>query len=154
MAATTSAGPTAGKAGKEGAERSDALVLFGATGDLAHKKIFPAVYQLEAAGRLEGPIIGVASSEGDDEFLRGRARASLDDVVGDVDAEVADRLLAKVHYVSGDYREQQVYADLAKVLEGCTHPLFYLAIPPTLFDDVITGLHDCGVTDDSRVVVE
>ncbi|QXC60157.1 glucose-6-phosphate dehydrogenase [Aquihabitans sp. G128] len=136
------------------AERSDALVLFGATGDLAHKKIFPAVYEMEADGRLEAPIIGVASSEGDDEFIREKARASVTELVPDFDQAVLDRMLEQVHYVSGDYREGQVYDDLAKVLKGYERPLFYLAIPPVLFDDVVTGLDACGVAKGGRVVVE
>ncbi|CAN5533706.1 glucose-6-phosphate dehydrogenase [soil metagenome] len=137
-----------------GAQRSDALVLFGATGDLAHKKIFPAVYEMEADGRLEAPIIGVASSEGDDEFIRDKARASVEELVPDFDQAVLDRMVEQIHYVSGDYREGQVYEDLAKVLKGYERPLFYLAIPPVLFDDVITGLDGAGVAEGGRVVVE
>ena len=136
------------------ADRSDALVLFGATGDLAHKKIFPAVYQMEAAGRLDAPVIGVASSEGDDDMLRDKVKASLPETVPDLDEDVLDRLLARIHYVSGDYREDAVYDDLAKALKGIERPLFYLAIPPVLFDDVVTGLDRCGVAGHGRVVVE
>ena len=134
--------------------RSDALVLFGATGDLAQKKIFPAVYEMEADGQLEAPVIGVASSEGDDEFLRAKVRASITERVADFDQAVLDRLVEQVHYVSGDYRERQVYDDLATVLAGYGRPLFYLGIPPVLFDDVITGLDRCGVAGHGRVVVE
>lgn len=133
--------------------RSDALVLFGATGDLAHKKIFPAIYDMEADGRLGVPVIGVASSEGDDEFLRGKIRASVTELVDDHDPAVLDRLLGHVRYVSGDYRESQVFDDLAAALDGIERPLFYLAIPPALFDDVITGLDRCSVRD-GRLVVE
>jgi len=135
-------------------ERSDALVLFGATGDLAHKKIFPAVYEMEADGRLEAPVIGVASSEGDDAFLHEKVVASITELVPDFDQAVLDKLLESVHYVSGDYRETQVFDDLAKVLEGYERPLFYLAIPPVLFDDVVTGLDGAGVAKGGRVVVE
>ncbi len=137
-----------------GKQRSDALVLFGATGDLAHKKIFPAVYEMEADGRLDAIVIGVASSEGDDEFLRAKARDSITELVEDVDEAVLDRVLAQIHYVSGDYREDTVYAALAEALEGVERPLFYLAIPPSLFDDVVTGLDRCGVSGHGRVVVE
>jgi len=132
------------------AERSDALVLFGATGDLAFKKIFPALYQMEAAGQLGVPVIGVASSAGDDSLIQNRIRES----VADADPAVLDRLLAAVSYVSGDYREPQVFDDLAKALQGVERPLFYLAIPPSLFDDVIEGLDRCGVAGNGRVVVE
>ncbi len=149
MAATSKSGERA-----EDGDRSDALVLFGATGDLAYKKIFPAVYQLVADGRLEGPVIGVASSVGDDAFIRERARAAIIELEDDVDEAVLERVLQQLHYVSGDYREPQVYDDLATVLKGYERPLFYLAIPPTLFDDVITGLDRCGVAGHGRVVVE
>jgi glucose-6-phosphate 1-dehydrogenase len=137
-----------------GSERSDALVLFGATGDLAHKKIFPAVYAMAAQGRLEVPVIGVASSAGDDAFLVERFRASIEAQVPDADPAVVDAVAARLRYVSGDYREAQVYDDLASVLAPCGHPLFYLAIPPTLFDDVVAGLGRVGVADGGRVVVE
>jgi len=134
--------------------RSDALVLFGATGDLAHKKIFPAVYAMEAQGRLEVPVIGVASSEGDTAYLDDRVRASIADVVPDHDEEVLARLIERVCYVSGDYREPAVFEELAKSLDGFERPLFYLAIPPNLFDDVVAGLEEAGVTGAGRVVVE
>jgi glucose-6-phosphate 1-dehydrogenase len=135
-------------------ERSDALVLFGATGDLAHKKIFPAVYELEKDGRLDMPVIGVASSQGDDDWLRDRARSALDDYRDDLDADVVAALLARIQYVSGDYREGTVFDDLASRLDQAERPLFYLAIPPVLFDDVIEGLARVGLNDGGRVVVE
>ena len=136
------------------ADRSDALVLFGATGDLAHKKIFPAIYAMAAQDRLQMPVIGVASSSGDDEFIREKARASLAEMVPDADDEVVERTITQISYVSGDYREPDVYDELAKVLDGRTNPLFYLAIPPVLFDDVIEGLGRVGIADSGRVVVE
>jgi len=138
----------------EPTQRSDALVLFGATGDLAHKKIFPAIYQMESAESLAVPVIGVASSEGDDAFLRDRVRSSVAESVDTVDDEVLERLLARVRYVSGDYREAAVFEALGAVLEGVDRPLFYLAIPPALFDDVVSGLDGCGVAGNGRVVVE
>jgi glucose-6-phosphate 1-dehydrogenase len=134
--------------------RSDALVLFGATGDLAHKKIFPAIYEMEVDGKLDMPVIGVASSTGDDDFLRDKVRASVDELVPDHDPAVLERLLGRVRYVSGDYREPAVYQQLAAALTDIRHPLFYLAIPPGLFDDVIEGLDRCGVASRGRVVVE
>ena len=141
-------------ASPDGVDRSDALVLFGATGDLAHKKIFPACYHMEAEGRLDMPVIGVSSSEGDDEFLRDKVRASIDDVVDDADPDVVDRLCEQVRYTPGDYREGTVFDELAQALDGVEHPLFYLAIPPSLFDDVVTGLDRVGVAKGGRVVVE
>ena len=133
--------------------RSDTLVLFGATGDLAHKKIFPALYEMEVDGHLEVPVIGVASSVGDDAFLREKVRASVTELVDGFDAAVLDTLLARVSYVSGDYREPKVYADLAAAMGGAKEPLYYLAIPPSLFDDVVTGIEGCGMAG-GRVVVE
>ena len=136
------------------AGRSDALVLFGATGDLAYKKIFPSVYALAASGRLGVPVIGVASSEGDDAWLRDRARASIAEHVADADPAVVDDLVASISYVSGDYRERSVFDLLATALDGCARPLYYLAIPPTLFDDVIEGVAGIGCSAGGRVVVE
>lgn len=134
--------------------RSDALVLFGATGDLAHKKIFPALYEMEADDCLDEPVIGVASSAGDDGFLQEKAVAAVHDRVGESDREVLDRLVGRIRYVSGDYRDQPVYDELARVLADFAHPLFYLAIPPSLFDDVIGGLQRCGLAERARIVVE
>ncbi|MCU1354704.1 MAG: zwf [Acidimicrobiales bacterium] len=136
------------------AGRSDALVLFGATGDLARKKIFPAVYAMEAAGSLEAPVIGVASSAGDAEYLDDRVRDSVREVVPDHDEEVLERLVKRVTYVSGDYRETKVYDELSAALQGVERPLFYLAIPPVLFDDVVDGLDRVGIAGNGRVVVE
>ena len=98
-------------------EKSDALVLFGATGDLAHKKIFPSLYAMAVDGLLDVPVIGVASSDGDDEFLREKVRASLAEQVTDAKEDVVEQLLEHVRYVSGDYREPAVFDELAKVLE-------------------------------------
>lgn len=134
--------------------RSDALVLFGATGDLAHKKIFPAIYAMAAAGRLEVPVIGVASTVGDDDFIHQKLRDSLAENCPDADPHVVDRLVERLSYVAGDYREPAVFDQLATVLEGTTNPLFYLAIPPVLFDDVVEGLGRVGVAGQGRVVVE
>jgi glucose-6-phosphate 1-dehydrogenase len=133
--------------------RSDALVLFGATGDLAKKKIFPAVYEMERVGSCGVPVVGVASSELTDEDLRKRAYEAIAER-GAVDERVWAELAARFTYVSGDYREASTFDTLAKRLEGTKHPLFYLAIPPSMFDDVVQGLHRVGLTDGARVVVE
>jgi glucose-6-phosphate 1-dehydrogenase len=138
-----------------GRPRSDALVLFGATGDLAHKKIFPAVYAMEAAGVCAGmPIVGVASSGWDDDELRSHARDAIT-AKGDIDEVAWKSLAASMSYVSGDYREASTFQNLAAKLSGVERPLFYLAIPPSMFDDVIQGLAGVGLNGpDSRVVVE
>lgn len=137
--------------------RSDALVLFGATGDLARKKIFPAIYEMELAGHCPLPVIGVASSEWDDDTLRQRAHESIvERVGGDVDERAWKDLAGKLSYVSGDYRERSTYEALAARLgPEVQRPLFYLAIPPALFDDVVQGLAAVGLAGaGARVVVE
>ena len=134
---------------------SDALVLFGATGDLARRKLFQAVYEMAAAGRPPLPIVGFASSEWDDERLRRHAREGIE-AAGELDEAVWDDLSARLTYVRGDYREPASYATLAAHLaeRGVQHPLFYLAIPPSRFDDVILGLASQHLEQGARVVLE
>ena len=136
--------------------RAGALVLFGATGDLAYKKLFPALYHLSARRILDGrPIIGVASSELSDDDLRHRARDSVAAAgIADVDQAALDRLTGAMGYVSGDYQEAKTFERLAERLRGAEHPMFYLAIPPSLFDDVASGLAMAGLAGGARVVVE
>jgi glucose-6-phosphate 1-dehydrogenase len=140
-------------------ERSDAIVLFGATGDLARKKLLPAVYNMERNGALVGaPVIGVSSSSWTADQLRERAdeavRASLKGESFD-EAAFAE-LTRNMDYVSGDYREAATFERLAAIMRahGVERPLFYLAIPPAMFDDVATGLAAVGLTERARVVVE
>jgi len=142
-----------------GDDRSDAVVLFGATGDLARKKLFPAVYEMERNGSLAGaPVIGVSSSEWDDEALRNRARESVAERLGGdpVDEAALASLLGRMTYVAGDYRDSSTFDRLSEVLRdaGVARPLYYLAIPPAMFDDVIEGVSRCGLVADARVVVE
>ena len=137
--------------------RSDALVLFGATGDLAKKKIFPAVYEMSRQPELRVPVIGFASSEWDTDQLRERAREAIEEATGgDVDEAVWEDLARRITYVRGDYRDPESYEALRACLDGhdAAHPLFYLAIPPELFDDVIVGLAQRGLNEGARVVVE
>jgi glucose-6-phosphate 1-dehydrogenase len=134
---------------------SDALVLFGATGDLARKKLFPAVYRLAARGVLDGvPVVGVASSAWDDARLRAYARDSVERWGRGLDDAAFCALADSMCYVQGDYRHGQVYEALAQRLAGYECPLVYLAIPPELFDDVITGLARVGLNERARLVVE
>ena len=135
---------------------SDALVLFGATGDLAKKKIFPAVYEMEVGGHCGVPVIGVSSSDWDDDALRERAHESIvERVDGDIDEATWKGLSSRLTYVSGDYRDASTFEALAAKLEGVDRPLFYLAIPPAMFDDVVQGLAAVGLTGEgARVVVE
>jgi len=133
---------------------SDALVLFGATGDLAKKKIFPAVYEMIRAGRCAVPVIGVSSSEWTDDELRDRAHESIL-AKCDVDETAWKEMATRLTYVSGNYRDDSTFDQLAERLAGVERPLFYLAIPPSLFDDVVQGLARVGLnTPRSRVVVE
>ena len=134
---------------------SDALVLFGATGDLAKKKLFPAVYEMALDGDHRVPVIGFASSEWDDATLRAHAREAIE-ANGPVDEPTWDELAARICYVRGDYRDAGSFADLAVRLRdlGVERPLFYLAIPPELFDDVLKGLAGEALNAHARVVVE
>lgn len=138
--------------------RSDAIVLFGATGDLAYKKLFPALARMSERGQIDGmPIVGVASRDWNDDQLRTRARASLADDGEEYDPAAVERLIAAIGYVSGDYKDQKTYSRLSERLAAAGdvhHPLFYLSIPPSLFDDVVDGLASAGIIDGARVVVE
>ncbi|MDR3388783.1 MAG: glucose-6-phosphate dehydrogenase [Rudaea sp.] len=138
--------------------RSDALVFFGATGDLAYKQIFPALQALMLHDELDIPIIGVSHSGWSTEKLRQRARASVDqaakDQNGSVDEAVFARLSARLQYVDGDYNDAATFQRLKKALGAAQRPLHYLAIPPGLFATVIKGLQQADCTGNARVVVE
>ncbi len=135
-------------------ERSDALVFFGITGDLAFKKIFPALHAMARRGMLELPVVGVASSPMTRESLVARARASITEHGGGVDEAAFAALAASLRYVQGDYREPGTYAALRKALGSARHPLHYLAIPPSLFETVVEGLAGAGCASPGRVVLE
>ena len=132
---------------------SDAFVFFGATGDLAYKKIFPALQGLVALGKLDMPIIGVAHAGWSLEQLRERARDSIEHN-GGVDEAAFAKLSAQMRYVEGDYTDPATFTQLRKTLGDAAHPLHYLAIPPDLFGTVIQALHDSGCAKGARVVVE
>ena len=133
--------------------RSDALVFFGATGDLAYKQIFPALQALIRRGALDMPIIGVARAGSTVDSLRERARASLEHS-GNVDAAAFAKLCAQLQFVGGDYADPAIYERLKQALGGATHPIHYLAIPPSLFGTVVHGLGSSGCATNARVVVE
>ena len=133
--------------------RSDAFVFFGATGDLAHKKIFPALQALIGRGELDMPIIGVARPPWSLEKLRERARDSLEQH-GGVDPKAFPKLCAQLRYVDGDYNQPQTYQRLAEALKDAARPLHYLAIPPSSFASVVLGLARAGCAKDARVIVE
>ncbi len=136
------------------APQSDALVLFGITGDLAKKKLLPAVYHLAARDRLPGNVIGVASRELAEGALEQRFRDAVSAVESNPDEDVIENVLKRLKYVSGDYREQSTFEKLKEALEASQYPLYFLAIPPSLFDDVSQGLATQGINRNGRVVVE
>jgi glucose-6-phosphate 1-dehydrogenase len=133
---------------------SDALVLFGASGDLAHKKIFPALYAMCRSGALKVPVIGVASSAWDAGQFRARAKDGIEAADPDCDPQVLERLLALLQYVSGDYGDPATFAQLKRALGNAQRPAHYLAIPPALFPTVIDALGAAGLAANARVVVE
>ena len=133
--------------------RSDALVFFGASGDLAFKSIFPALQGLAATGQLDMPVLGVARKEWTRDDLIARARASVE-AAGGLDAAAFERLASHLHYVKGDYADAATYAEIRERLGTAARPLHYLAIPPSMFEHVIRGLAHHGCADDARVVVE
>jgi glucose-6-phosphate 1-dehydrogenase len=133
---------------------SDALVVFGITGDLAFKKIIPALENLERRGRLPAIVVGVARDGTALADIGARARESLATYGDSVDPDALDRLRAKFRLVSGDYREDATFAELRKALDGASRPCHYLAIPPSLFVPVTEKLGASGCAAGARVVVE
>ena len=134
--------------------RSDALVFFGASGDLAYKKIFPALQAMVRHGKLDFPVIGVAKSSWNLEQLVERARASVNEHGGGEDADAFPKLVAQLRYVDGDYNDPTTFARLHLELEGRTRPAHYLAIPPSMFPTVVGRLAEAGCTSNARVIVE
>jgi glucose-6-phosphate 1-dehydrogenase len=133
--------------------QSDALVFFGATGDLAYKKVFPALQTLIQHHHLDTPIVGVAKAGWNLEQFRARARDSLAHH-GEVDEVAFARLVERLRYVDGDYQDSSTFTELRRVLGGAQRPLHYLAIPPSLFSTVAQNLARSGSAEDARVVVE
>jgi glucose-6-phosphate 1-dehydrogenase len=137
-----------------GAVMADALVVFGVTGDLAHKMIFPALYEMAKRGTLNVLVIGVASSKWTLEQLRARATDSVRKFGGSHDHRARRHLLSRLRYVSGDYNDPETCKALKKALGDARRPVHYLAIPPALFATVIKGLGAAGLADQARVIVE
>ena len=135
------------------ASTADALVFFGATGDLAYKKIFPSLQAMERRGHLDVPVIGVAKAGWGLEQFRARARDSLDKH-GGFDPVAGPRLLQRLGYVDGDYGDAATFAALRQALGAAQRPMHYLAIPPVLFAKVVEQLAAAGCTAGARVVVE
>jgi glucose-6-phosphate 1-dehydrogenase len=139
-------------------KRADVLVLFGATGDLAKKKLFPALYEMQEAGELEIPVFAVASTKWSQEKFKEIVEKSIRDrneVLGQiVDERVLKSLLDEMQLVVGDYKEVSTFENLHKALAGFELPVVYLAIAPDMFADVSKGLNAVGLTASARVVVE
>jgi glucose-6-phosphate 1-dehydrogenase len=133
---------------------SDALVFFGATGDLAYKKIFPALQGMIKHGTLNVPVIGVAKANWGIEQLQERARKSIEEYGGGVDQPAFDKLMSLLRYVDGDYSEETTFQTLRKELGDAKHPTHYLAIPPSMFSTVGQGLGKSGCAEGARVVIE
>jgi glucose-6-phosphate 1-dehydrogenase len=136
------------------APKSDALVFFGATGDLAHKKIFPALMAMLRRGHLDVPVVGVAKAGWNLEQLRARARDSLEHYGGGVDETLFAKFSSLLRYVDGDYNDPKTFQNLAKEQSDITRPAHYLAIPPSLFGVVVQALGESGCAKDARVVIE
>jgi glucose-6-phosphate 1-dehydrogenase len=133
---------------------SDALVLFGVTGDLTHKMIFPALYAMAKRGTLKVPIIGVAFPNWSLERLHNRVKDSIKRSGGIDDKRALHHLLSLLKYVSGDYKDAGTFAAIKKELGSARRPAYYLAIPPSLFETVIKGLGAANLADQARVIVE
>ena len=135
-------------------EASDALIFFGATGDLAYKQIFPALYRLVRDEGLATPIIGVAKRGWNLDQLKGRAADSVKEHGGDINCDAFKQLLSQLRYVDGDYNDPNVFAELRKKMGDAKRPLHYLAIPPMLFSVVASQLAKSGCSKNARLVVE
>jgi glucose-6-phosphate 1-dehydrogenase len=135
-------------------ETADALVVFGATGDLARKKLHPALYHLVSRDRLDVPVLGVARSDWSDEQFRAFARDAVTKRLGSTSESDLDAYTEHLTYVSGDYSDAATFERLRERLSSARHPAFYLAIPPSMFDRVISGLMEAGLHRGARVVVE
>jgi glucose-6-phosphate 1-dehydrogenase len=136
------------------ASHSDALVVFGVTGDLAHKMIFPALYAMVKRGSLQAPVIGVALPKWSRERLHKRVTDSIETSGGVNDRRALHRLLSRLQYVSGDYQDPNTFAAIKAALGKARRPAYYLAIPPSLFETVIEGLGAAKLAEDARVIVE
>ena len=133
---------------------SDALVFFGATGDLAYKKIFPSLQAMVKRGHLNVPVIGVAKTGWNIDQLRARARDSVEKHGGGVDPAAFDKLCGLLRYVDGDYKDAATFQAIRKKLGSAERPAHYLAIPPALFGLVVEQLAKADCTKGARVVVE
>ncbi len=133
---------------------SDALVIFGVTGDLAHKMIFPALYAMAKRGTLSVPVLGVALPKWSMERLHERVEDGIKRSGGIDNRRAFDHLLSQLSYVNGDYNDEGTFAAIKKALGSAKRPAHYLAIPPSLFETVIKGLGTSKLAEQARVIVE
>lgn len=134
--------------------QADALVMFGASGDLAHKKLFPALYRLSARDLLGIPVVGVALDDWTDDDLRARARQAVQDAGEKFSARVFDRFAKALRYVSGDYGDASTFETLDTTIGPVKRPIFHLAIPPSMFATVAAGIAGVGLNSHARLIVE
>jgi glucose-6-phosphate 1-dehydrogenase len=132
---------------------SDAFVFFGATGDLAYKQIFPALYNMVHRGGFQIPIIGMARAGWSLDKLRQRARESVQHS-GQFEPESLEKMLGLLRYVDGDYADPETFKRLRQALQDAKNPIHYLAIPPSMFASVVQGLQQSGCAENARVIVE
>lgn len=134
--------------------KADVLVLFGATGDLAKKKLFPALYDLEELGQLDMPVIGVASSKWTQEVFRNNVESAIRARKSDADEEVLAKIRDEVQLIVGDYNDPNTFVELAETIKDYKLPVIYLAIAPEFFATITASLAEVGITKRARVVVE
>jgi glucose-6-phosphate 1-dehydrogenase len=150
----TAAATAARESLAEGQAPADVFVIFGITGDLAKVMTFRSLYRLERRGVLKCPIVGVAVNDWTIDHLREHARESIQAAGETIDAKVFDRFAARMSYIQGDFSDPSTYNRVGAAIKGADHPVFYLEIPPFLFERVVEGLAHAGLTGSARVVVE
>jgi glucose-6-phosphate 1-dehydrogenase len=133
---------------------ADVLTIFGISGDLAKKMTFRALYRLEAGGKLDCPIVGVAIDEWDTAKLRRHAHDAIGATVANPDEDVFKRLAARFTYIQGDYADASTFERVGEAIGKAKRPVFYLEIPPSLFATVVQGLGEAGLVENARVVIE
>src|SRR3954467_8229317 len=134
--------------------QSDAFVLFGATGDLAYKKIFPALHSMIKRGHNTGIVVCVSRGGSSLEKLRERVRESIKEFGGGVDETAFQTLCQSLRYVDGDYRTPELFGKIRDALGDAKRPLFYLSIPPSVFPEVVELLGSTRCAENARVVIE
>jgi glucose-6-phosphate 1-dehydrogenase len=138
----------------EANEPADVFVAFGITGDLAKVMTFMSLYRLERRGLIDCPIVGVAVDDWTIDDLKERARTSIEGAGETIEPKIFERFADRLSYVAGDFSDASTYERVAEAIDGAKSPVFYLEIPPFLFGTVVKGLHEAGLTENARIVVE